>query len=98
MNKERIELLAELAAIKYVLQQVGKIAFLSAGLRPAHATKMRANAREILGAETFPELEAVWSDHVAAEIAENVDQLLAGIEASVKDAYRTMSSRNPDDQ
>jgi len=93
MEKQTADIAAELVAIRYVLEQVGKIAFITAGLTVEHATAMRERAQTVLRAETFPGLEAVWSDHLAAEIADHVDALLSGIEENMRVAYQSAGQR-----
>jgi hypothetical protein len=87
-NAFQVAVIAELTALKYVLEHVGKIAFVAADLRPEHATAMRETAREKLLAEVSPGLGAVWSDHMGAEIADNVSAILTNIETAVAEAYR----------
>jgi hypothetical protein len=87
-NAFQVAVIAELTALKYVLEHVGKIAFIAADLRPEHATAMREAAREKLLAEVSPGLGAVWSDHMAEEIADNVSAILTNIEKTVAEAYR----------
>jgi hypothetical protein len=79
---------AELAALKYVLEQVGRIALLAAAMRPEHAAAMRQAARQKLKSETYPGLEAVWSDHLGAEIANSASAILTNIEAALAESYR----------
>lgn len=55
-NAFQVAVIAELTALKYVLEHVGKIAFIAADLRPEHATAMREAAREKLLAEVSPAL------------------------------------------
>jgi hypothetical protein len=47
-----------------------------------------ACSREKLLAEVSPGLGAVWSDHMGAEIADNVSAILTNIETAVAKAYR----------
>ena len=88
MNKASLDAVADMVAVKYVLEHVAKIAFLAARLQPEHASQMRANAKEVLREETFPGVDAVLADHFSDEVAHRVDQLLAGIEEKVRDAYQ----------
>jgi len=88
MDKFQAATIAELAATRYVLEQVGKIALLAAGLRAEHVTSMRESARMKLLCESYPGLENVWSDDLGAEIAESVSAILSNIEAAVAEAYR----------
>jgi hypothetical protein len=83
--------IAELAALKYVLEQIGRIAFLAAAMRPEHAAAMRQAARQKLKSETYPGLEGVWSEHLAAEIANNASAILTNIEKALTEAYRQAS-------
>ena len=92
MEQGKVELLAELEAIKYVLEHVAKIAFLAAKLDPAHATTMRSNAKELLSKETFPGMDAALADHLADEIAVRVDRILSGVEEKVTSAYQAPRS------
>jgi hypothetical protein len=88
MDKFQAATIAELAATRYVLEQVGKFAFLAAGLRAEHVTSMRESARKKLLCESYPGLENVWSDDLGVEIAESVSAILTNIEAAVTEAYR----------
>ena len=47
-NAFQVAVIAELTALKYVLEQVGKIAFIAADLRPEHAAAMREAAHRIV--------------------------------------------------
>jgi hypothetical protein len=87
-EKFQIAVIAELAALKYVLEHVGKIAFLAAAMRPEHAAGMRQAAQEKLPSETYPGLEGVWSDQLGAEIAASASAILTNIETAVAEAYR----------
>ena|SRR5262249_49695250 len=88
MDKFQTATIAELAATRYILEQIGKIAFLAAGLRTDHVISMRENARKKLTYESYPGLEQVWSDELGVEIAESVSAILTNIEAAVAEAYR----------
>jgi hypothetical protein len=61
MEADRFQnaVIAELAALKYIVEQIGEIAFLAATMRPAHAAAMRQRAREKLSNETYP--SARWA-------------------------------------
>ena len=88
MDQEKIELEFRIQAIEYVLIHIGKISLLAAaGFDPEAsnyaARNLRAAAAHKLNKETFPGLNAAWSDHVASELQAAVDKLLAGIEAVV---------------
>jgi len=87
-NAFQVAVIAELTALKYVLEHVGKIAFIAADLRLEHAKAMRETACEKLLAEVSPGLGAVWSSHMGAEIANNVSSILTNIETAVAEAYR----------
>jgi hypothetical protein len=87
LNKFETETVAHSAAI---LAYIGKIACLNAGLRPSDVTTMREKGKEILGDETFPGLEAVWSDHLGAEIASYAYDILGHIESLVTETYQKL--------
>jgi hypothetical protein len=86
-NKIQTAIIAELAALRYVLEQVGKIAFLAAAMRPEHAAAMRQTAKERLARDTFPGLNAVWSDHLGAEIVDSASAILTKIETALAESY-----------
>jgi len=90
MDKFKAEIYIRLAAIEHVVQHIGRIAYLSAEISPKDVKPMHDIAREKLQNETFPGAPAVLSDHLAAEFAEHVDRLLAGLEDEVIDASKTM--------
>jgi hypothetical protein len=91
MEADRFQnaVIAELAALKYIVEQIGEIAFLAATMRPAHAAAMRQRAREKLSNETYPGLEAVWSDQLGEQIAESASAILTNIETALTKAYGT---------
>jgi hypothetical protein len=78
-SKLEIDTFAQVIAVQYVLEQVAKVAFLNAGLKPEHVATMQENAKTTLEKETITGLEAVWSDHMASEIATRVDEILLSI-------------------
>lgn len=93
MDKEQLDLEIRLQAIEYVLIHIGKISLLGItnadGPAATYAARnLRRAVSEKLGDETFPGLHAVWSAHVAAEMQEAVDKLLAGIENVVAGTFR----------
>jgi hypothetical protein len=51
--------IAELGALKYVVEHMGEIVFLVATMRPEHTAAMRQKAREKLTNETYPGLETI---------------------------------------
>jgi hypothetical protein len=63
-------------ALKYIVEQIGEIAFLAATMRPEHAAAMRQKTREKLTNETYPGLEAVWSEQLGEQIAESASAIL----------------------
>ena len=46
MDRFQNAVIAELAAFKYIVEQIGEIAFLVATMRPEHAAAMRQRARK----------------------------------------------------
>ena len=88
-DKFQNAVIAELAALKYVVEQIAEIAFLAATMRAEHAASMRQRAREKLRKETYPGLEAVWSDQLGEEIAASASAILTNIETALTKAYRT---------
>ena len=86
-NKFQTAIIAELAALRYVLEQVGEIAFLAAAMRPEHAAAMRRTAKDRLARDTFPGLEAVWSDRLGAEIVDSASAILTKIETALAESY-----------
>ena len=80
MQENEIKLHARLAALEYVLIQVAKTAYLTAGLNEDHFRMMRENARAKLNEETFPGIDPSLSDHIADEIATEVESLFSAIE------------------
>jgi hypothetical protein len=86
-DKFQTAVIAELAALRYVLEQVGEIAFLAAAMRPEHAAALRQTAQEKLTSETFPGLEAVWSEHLGAEIVDSASAILTRIEKALAESY-----------
>ena len=97
MEADRFQnaVIAELAALKYVVEQIGEIAFLVATMRPEHAAVMRQKAREKLRKETYPGLEAVWSDELGKHIAESASAILTNIKTALTRAYRTNGQARP---
>jgi hypothetical protein len=92
-DKFQIAVITELAALKYVLEQVGKIALLAAAMRPEHVAAMCQAAQEKLPSEIYPGLEQIWSRHLGAEIAASASAILTNIETAVADAYREARPR-----
>jgi hypothetical protein len=86
-QRELSTIAANLIAIKFLLVEVAKIAFLNAGIQPEHVRTMRENARAMLSAETFPTLGPALSDHLAAEIEEVATEILSRVETRVADPY-----------
>ena len=78
--------LAHLMAIEYVLAYLGKIAFLDAGLGMEEVASIREDAKRNLDRETFPGADAVWSDHLAAEISDHADLMFQSIERQMRKA------------
>jgi hypothetical protein len=88
MDRFQNAVIAELAALKYIVEQIGEIAFLVATMRPEHAATMRQQARIKLMNETYPGLEAVWSNQLGEQIAESASAMLTNIESALTKAYR----------
>ena len=86
-DKFRTAIIAELAALRYVVEQVGEIAFLAAAMRSEHAASMRHTAQERLARDRFPGLEAVWSDHLGAKIVDSASAILTNIETAHVESY-----------
>jgi hypothetical protein len=97
METDRFQnaVIAELAALKYIVEQIGEIAFLVATMRPEHAAAMRQKAREKLTNETYPGLESVWSGRLGEQIAESASAILTNIETALTKAYRTNGQARP---
>jgi hypothetical protein len=89
-DKEKIDLEIRLAAIEYVLINVTKAVYLTAGVPSDKMREMREGARTRLMAETFPDLDPSMGDHVGAELADRVEYLLGEIEKLVADANRQL--------
>jgi hypothetical protein len=87
-DKFQTAVIAELAALKYVVEQIGEIAFLVATMRAEHAAAMRQRAQRKLMNEIYPGLEAVWSDQLGEQIAESASAILTNIETALTKAYR----------
>ena len=49
---------------------------------------MRQRARKKLTNETYPGLEAVWSNQLGEQIAESASAILTNIETALTKAYR----------
>jgi len=97
MEADRFQnaVIAELAALKYIVEQIGEVAFLAATMRPEHAAVMRQRAQEKLKSETYPGLEAVWSDQLGEQIAASASAILTNIETALAKAYRTSAQARP---
>jgi hypothetical protein len=76
---EDLESIARLAALEYVLTQAVKILFLSMGLGPEDLDELRKRIHETLAKQTFPDLPPPISDQFAAELAREVDRILADV-------------------
>lgn len=87
-DKFQTAVIAELAALKYVIEQVGQVAFLAATMRPEHAAAMRETAREKLTSERYPGLEEVWSPDLGTAIADSVAAVLTNIETNLAESYK----------
>jgi hypothetical protein len=64
------------------------IAFMATHITPEGAKQLTAGARETVLSETFPGVDAAMGDHVGAEIADRVEELLRRIEILVGLASR----------
>jgi hypothetical protein len=89
-DKEKIDLEIRLAAIEYLLINMGKAVYLTAQVPNEKMREMREGARKRLLSETFPGLDPTMGDHVGAELADRVEYLLGEIEKLVADAYRQL--------
>lgn len=78
-----MQLEARLIAIEYLLQHLFKVTYRLAGLGTEHVAKSHQSIRETLEKETFPELDPAMSDFAAAEISQEVERLLNGIEVNL---------------
>jgi len=76
--------LAHMMAIEYVLAYLGKVAFLDAGLGMEEVASIREDATRNLDRETFPGTDAVWSDHLAAEISDHAALISQSIETMMR--------------
>lgn len=86
-DKRNIDLELRLAAIEYVVAEIGKIVLCVAGITPEQTKQMREAAREKLLNDPFPGTDPVIADHVGAEFADRVDALLGRIETLVAESY-----------
>lgn len=86
MDEDRLAIEARLIALEYLLPHVAKIALLAVGATTEHIAGIRRRANELWAAETFPDGGPAMSDHMAAEIQEAIDDLLAEVERQVKAA------------
>jgi hypothetical protein len=76
-----------LAAIEYVLTQVGKVALINAGGEKAAelVTRMREAARGDLTGQMFPgAADPALADRFADELQQAVDRILSGVEEVVR--------------
>jgi hypothetical protein len=87
-EKFQVAVIAELAALKYVIEQLGKITLLAAAMRPEDAAAMRQVARDKLPNEAYVGLEEIWSDELGRAIADGAASILTNIETSLADAYQ----------
>lgn len=92
-TKEQLDLEIRLVAIESVLTQIGKIACIAAGLTPEHARKMSENSRSTFLNEAFPGADPAVADHLTAEIADRVQELLSYISNAVEAAYIARESQ-----
>lgn len=89
MDAFQVEVMARFVALEHIVRHIGKIACVAAGLGPDDVKLMAA--RELLKREedAFPGANPAMSDHLAAEIGENVNRLLSGIADDVATAYQS---------
>jgi hypothetical protein len=92
-TKEQLDLEIRLVAIETVLTQIGKIACIAAELTPEHARQMSEKGRQTLLMEAFPGADPAIADHVTAEIADRVQELLSRIASAVEAAYTRRESQ-----
>jgi hypothetical protein len=92
-SKEELDFELRLMAIEYVLVKIGMIALTTAGITPEQAKQMRESGRVQSLKETFPGVDAAMADHVGAEIADRVEELLGRIETLVAQSNRRQSPR-----
>jgi hypothetical protein len=93
MDRQRLELEVRLAAIEYLLINIGKAVYLTAQVPNEKMREMREGARKRLLTETFPGLDPTMGDHVGAELADRVEYLLGEIEKLVAQAYRQLGQQ-----
>lgn len=86
-TKEQVDLEIRLMAIEAALTQIGKLACLAAGITPEDARLMSENGRATFLKETFPGIDPAIADHVSAELADRVQDLLARIASDVEAAH-----------
>lgn len=86
-RREAQDLMLRVTALEYVLTEIGKMTLLDAGISPQAATEMRTTTRKTLLGDPFPGDDPVLADHVGAEFADRVDDLLRRIETLVADSY-----------
>lgn len=90
-DKAELDLELRLKAIEYVVALLGRAIYLDAGITPDQLKQAREAGREKLLHEAFPGLDPVLADHVSAEFADRVDELLSEIENQVRDAHLKVS-------
>jgi len=88
MDAFQVEVMARFWAPDHVVRHIGKIACVGAGLEPEDVRAMAEQERAKRERETFPGADPALSDHLAAEIGENVNRLLSGIADDVAETHR----------
>lgn len=76
MDETTIKLEARLAAIEHMIAHLSRAVTMLAGATPEMAAAARLRYVRSLETETFPELDPVESDLLAAEIRDAFDKLL----------------------
>lgn len=83
-QKREIDLEIRLWAAEVVIAELMALLFKLGKYPAADVAALREAVGARLEAETYPGAGAEWSDHVNAELADRVDQLLAHVQSRIQ--------------
>lgn len=74
MDKDKIDLEIRLTALEQFVYEVGKVAFIKAGLDPDQIGQYAENAYQKISSDTLPGVDPAQADHAVDEVAKAVNE------------------------
>lgn len=86
MDNYKSTVAIRLLALEELLIHVAKVAFLTGGVTEEGLSEFRANARHELSLRALPGVDPAKSDHLSAEIQEDVDRIIGRMQQAVSNS------------